>query len=880
MSNDAAPDPENRETTAVAQLFRWHVYAALAAVLYVALLGLLMAIKLHHPDLLGGLSWLTWGRIRAAHTQGVFFGWLGNAFLAFLYYAVPRLAGRPVTSVVLGWTLYAAWNGLVVLPGSVLVHAGICQALEWAEFPLPVDAAATVGLGLAFLQFALPLLRARLTGLYVSAWYVLGGLTFTLLAYPVGNVAPELLPGAEGATISGLWIHDAVGLYVTPLALAVAYAVIPAVTRQPIFSHFWSMIGFWLLFLVYPLNGTHHYIFSSIPMDAQKGAIVASVYLGVAVIVVVTNLLLSIRGATRRLVSDVPLRFVWLGVICYLVVGLQGSAQALMGLNRFIHFTDWVIGHAHLAMIGFASFIAIGGVLHASRRLPGCRFSAPAAAWSFWLLAGGLAIMVFDLTAAGLVQGFLWRTDLPWQESVDASHWFWVARSASGLILLAGFVTAALAVLTGKPTEAVAVPPPAEKDESHDVPAGLRWLKEAYVLTGGAGLAFFLLSFVVLGVYPNRVLRGEMTAAAPLDREARSRSELLGRRVYIREGCMHCHSQLVRSTADDVRRFGVASQAWETDGDFPQMWGTRRIGPDLAREGTRKSPDWHLAHLWNPRHVVPGSVMPGYPWLFEGTAAQPTSDALALVDYLESLGRDARLAGQTGAGSLPDGAEREVELRTGMFCDCAIPRTRGDTPVWSAPVGAGEVERYARRGAEVFALNCAGCHGDRGAGDGPAAEALVPRPRNLTAANFTDRTLSETLWTGKPGSSMPPWNELPASDLRGLVAFVRSLGPPDVHEQLSDEDRREAVKAYGVHCVVCHGSAGAGNGPAAGRLTPPPTNFLRVQPSRKYAEQVLATGIAGTAMPKWDGKLTLEQRRLLALYVRSFYKLGDESDGS
>ena len=199
--------------------------------LYVALLGLVMAIRLHAPDWLGGVPWLSWGRLRYAHTQGLFFGWLGNAFLAFLYYAVPRLANRPVTSVQLGWALFAVWNGLLVLPGWVLVQAGVSQPLEWAEFPLPVDGAATLGMLLAVVQFVVPLLRARVPSLYVSAWYILGGLTFTLLAYPVGNVVPEYLPGAQGATFSGLWIHDAVGLFVTPLALAVAYAVIPAVSR-------------------------------------------------------------------------------------------------------------------------------------------------------------------------------------------------------------------------------------------------------------------------------------------------------------------------------------------------------------------------------------------------------------------------------------------------------------------------------------------------------------------------------------------------------------------------------------------------------------------------------------------------------------------------
>src|ERR1700680_1898683 len=138
-----------------------------------------------------------------------------------------------------------------------------------------VDVFVVLALALAIIQFLPPFFSRGLEDLYVSSWYVIGALVFTLLSYPMGNFVPEFVPGARGAAFSGLSIHDAIGLYVTPLALAVIYFVIPAATRRPIFSHFLSMLGFWLLFFVYPLNGTHHYIFSVIPMSAQKGAIVA-----------------------------------------------------------------------------------------------------------------------------------------------------------------------------------------------------------------------------------------------------------------------------------------------------------------------------------------------------------------------------------------------------------------------------------------------------------------------------------------------------------------------------------------------------------------------------------------------------------------------------
>src|ERR1700675_3209847 len=430
-------------------LIRAHVFASLVTLVLSVLFGLLVATKFTFPECLGGHGWLTWGRLRYNHTQGIFFGWLGNAFLAFLYYAVPRLANRPVLSRKLGWFLFGIWNFAVVLPGWVLVAAGFSQPLEWAEFPLVVDAFVVLAFILMVFQFVLPFLKAWLSDLYVSAWYIIGGIIFTMLAYPVGNLVPELVPGARGAAFSGLWIHDAVGLFVSPFAAAIAYYVIPATTRRPIFSHFLSMAGFWVLFFTYPLNGTHHYVYSAIPMSAQKGAIVASAYLGMDVILVVTNLLLSLRGSSGTASRDVPLRFVWFGVVAYLVVSLQGSVQALMPVNRFIHFTDWVIGHSHLAMIGFASFIALGGIAHMWQRIPGTRFNERMMNWSFWILAIGLTLMVTDLTIAGLVEAQVWESSAPWIDSVSAVASYWLVRTLSGLPILTGFVLFWISLITG-----------------------------------------------------------------------------------------------------------------------------------------------------------------------------------------------------------------------------------------------------------------------------------------------------------------------------------------------------------------------------------------------------------------------------------------------
>src|SRR6267142_331 len=871
-------------------LIRAHVLASLGTLLISVAFGLVVATKFSVPEFLGGHSWLTWGRLRYNHTQGILFGWLGNAFLAFVYYAVPRLANRPVSSRNLGWLLFWIWNCAVVFPGWVLVAAGFSQPLEWAEFPLVVDAFVVLAFVLMVSEFVLPFLKARLSDLYVSAWYIIGGIIFTMLAYPVGNLVPELVPGARGAAFSGLWIHDAVGLYVTPYALAIAYYVIPATTRRAIFSHFLSMVGFWLLFFTYPLNGTHHYVYSAIPMAAQKGAIVASVYLGMAVILVVTNHLLSLRGNSGTASKDLPLRFVWFGVVSYLVVSLQGSVQALMPVNRFIHFTDWVIGHSHLAMIGFASFIALGGIAHLWQRIPGTRYNERMMNWSFWLLAVGLTLMVADLTIAGLVEAQLWESSAPWMESVRAVASYWLVRTFSGLPILAGFVLFWTSLLSGpRPSAATAAVsretsehiPAAEGDAStsHEAPSSRRF-SYAHAVIFGAGVGFFALSFLVLAILPGKELENEIERVAPVTMPTLSASEQRGRVVYGREGCAYCHTQQIRSVAADVRRFGAPTEPWETKYDYPQLWGTRRIGPDLSREFNLHPRDWQLTHLYDPRLVVRDSVMPPYPWLFNGSPGQPTQEALDLLVYIESLGRARHLSGFERQ-ALVSSVQPET-LDMAMASEPSAKATAPNVPIAmkggnsiSAPVlhpasEPDDLQEEVSRGGSLFAANCASCHGPAGKGDGKASASLLPRPANLTAARFSDERLSSVLWNGIVSSAMPPWRQLPTEDLRALVAYIDSLhvasAPPSTQESTS---LAESKALFAAACASCHGDTGAGNGPAAGALAPSPTNFHLKKPTAERAWEVLENGVPGTAMPPWKDQLSAAERHGLVEFVRS-----------
>lgn len=870
----------NQTTSQAAQidvdtlLLRAHAYAAFVALLIAVTFGIVISLQFIFPTF--AADWLPgWGRMRYAHTQGIMLGWLGNAFIAFMYHAVPVLSGRPVTSRTLGLWLFGVWNFAVMIPGWILVLSGFSQPLEWAEFPMVVDVFVIVALALAAFQFLPPFVRRGVTDLYVSSWYLIGGLVFTLLSYPMGNIVPEFVPGAAGAAFSGLWIHDAVGLFVTPMALAILYYVIPATTGKPIFSHFLSMLGFWGLFFLYPLNGTHHYIFSVIPMEAQMTAILASFMLGVVVIIVVSNLMLSQRGA-GLIPKDIGLRFVSMSVVFYLIVSVQGSLQANMSLNQAVHFTDFVIGHSHLAMLGFATFAAIGGILHAWQRMPQARYNAQAFEWAYWLLVVGISVMVIDLTLAGIVQGQLWQDGSPWIESVQASRPYWIVRSYSAIPVAAGFILLLVGMVTGErgagANALASSSHPTQRADSLAAHAELhddaRGLKMSYVVACVAGIGFFVFSVSLLGLLPRQILAHQSVSMAPGSPLPYTAAEARGRDVYAREGCAYCHSQQVRYTEADIARFGAPTLAWEGRLEYPHMLGTRRIGPDLSRAGGTRTADWQYAHLYDPRAIVPASIMPGYAQLFDGSATRPNRDAQDLVAYIDSLGRARELAYPEG-----DAAAREASRDNRwaqMSFDAPLlnahparTQARGNAPSL-------EVNGDVALGQRLWSDNCAGCHGERAQGDGIAAQWLEPQPKNLALREYSRSMLADVLWNGVHGSAMPAWRDLSTPQRSALASVVQSFSV--VEQEVANPTLvASGADVYATHCAECHGDNGAGNGFAAAQLPIAPTDLRGVRASLAERVRVLENGVEGTSMAPWTDRLSGDEIDAVAHYIGEFF---------
>ena len=431
---------EPRRLVVYGRLVRWHLIASLAWLLLPMAVGILLSVKLVWPDTLTNSPLLTYGRLRFFHTNGLIYGWLSTAFVGLMYYMVPRLTGRALISERLAWVTFVVWNA-AILVGQVGLLVGVAQAVEYAEWGPVADVLFTLAfVGMAVNVFG-TIFRSGEKHLFVSLWYILLGVSFTALNFIMANtLVAYVVPGAANAALEGLWIHNAVGMWITPIGTAILYYLLSSILQRPIYSHRLSMIGFWTLALFYPLTGAHHYFFSPIPMWTQVLASVTSVVLFATVVTVVVNVFGTLRGRWHWITTNIPLRFLVFGVFGYMLTCTQGPFQAILEVQPVVHFTDWVVAHAHMALLGAFTFFTTAMIYQVWPELTGRRLRSRALSeWHFWLTFVGFYLLYFlPDTAAGLMQGFMWLEGLPLIESILAAQPFWLARALSGAVIIAG----------------------------------------------------------------------------------------------------------------------------------------------------------------------------------------------------------------------------------------------------------------------------------------------------------------------------------------------------------------------------------------------------------------------------------------------------------
>lgn len=423
-------------------LVKAHLLISLVFIIVVVLTGLTYSLQFIDLFPFPNIEWLSPGRIRMVHTQGVAYAWLANIFFGIMLYFVPKLTNKPILSEKFGWFCFWVYNLLIVLT-VLLILGGHAQAIEWGETPRILDPFIAVAAVCWVVNILVgSIWRGRKNPFYVSVWYVLAALVWTPLVYVMGNFLPEyVFPGTGGATITSMYIHDLVGLFVTPVGIAMTYYLLPVLMKRPIYSHALSLIGFWGLAFFYPMNSAHHFLWSPIPMWTQYASVVASVGVHVVVYTVVFNVLATMCTDWGRVLDNISLRFMLVGALCYLVTCVQCAIQVTLSVQEIIHFTDWVVGHAHLVLFGTFSFWAFAFIYYLLPKLLKVEFfSKSMIEWHFWLSTLGIVLMDVDLMCAGLVQGHMWKALTPFIEVVMASKPYWWVRTFSGVAILVGEV--------------------------------------------------------------------------------------------------------------------------------------------------------------------------------------------------------------------------------------------------------------------------------------------------------------------------------------------------------------------------------------------------------------------------------------------------------
>lgn len=422
---------------------RWFIYVAIVFFLVSILVGLTVAIKFVFPDFLGGIAELSFGRIRPIHISGVLFGWLLAANMGLAFYVVPRLTGTKLFSEKLGMATLGLWV-FIILAAVVTLASGDTQAREYLELNWWLDALVAIAWVMFAINIFATIANRKHEQMYVSLWYIMGTIIWTAVLWIVANL--PVYSGVNDANVNWWFGHNAVGLIFTPMGVALAYYFIPKATGNPLYSHKLSIIGFWTIAFLYIWNGAHHILFGPVPTWLQTVAILFSVSLLIPVWTVIANFFGTLRGKWAH--GNYVVKFLLAGTVFYLLTCFQGPMHSLRSVNQIVSKTDWIVGHAHMAVFGAFTFYAIAGIYFALPKiLKRPIYSDKLAEWHFWLSFIGFLGFAISLWIGGFVQGLQWMDyTIPFLDTVKAMAPYHVVRMFAGFLMVSAQIIFAINV--------------------------------------------------------------------------------------------------------------------------------------------------------------------------------------------------------------------------------------------------------------------------------------------------------------------------------------------------------------------------------------------------------------------------------------------------
>ena len=629
------------------KIVRNFIYASIVFGVVGMLVGLILAFLFLFPNLTSGVSFLSFGRLRPLHTNAVIFAFVGNAMFAGIYYSMQRLLKARMFSDLLSKIHFWGWQ-LIIVAAAISLPLGYSTSKEYAELEWPVD----IAIALIWVVFGInmigTIIKRRERHIYVAIWFYIAMFVtvavlhiFNSLELPVslsGMKSYSVYAGVQDALVQWWYGHNAVAFFLTTPFLGMMYYFVPKVANRPVYSYRLSIIHFWSLIFIYIWAGPHHLLYTALPDWAQNLGVVFSIMLLAPSWGGMINGLLTLRGVWDKVRTDAVLKFFVVAITGYGMATFEGPMLSLKNVNAIAHFTDWIIAHVHVGALAWNGFLSFGMIYWLIPRMTKTKlFSEKLANFHFWIGTLGIILYSLPMYVAGFLQASMWKQFKPdggalqygnFLETVtEIMPMYWM-RAVGGTLYLTGVIVLVYNIIRtvkqGSPVENELVEAPALAVISPSRLKGEKlhsWLERKPV-------QFMLLTTVailiggLIQILPTILVKSNIPTIAAV--KPYTPLELEGRDLYIREGCVGCHSQMVRPFRSEVERYGEYSKAGEFVYDHPFLWGSKRTGPDLAREGVKGKPFnggrddvWHFNHMYDPQGLNEKSIMPRYQWLIK-----------------------------------------------------------------------------------------------------------------------------------------------------------------------------------------------------------------------------------------------------------------------
>jgi len=606
------------------------------------LVGLLVALQIFIPEMNFSLEYTTFGRTRPVHTNAVIFAFVGNAIFTAVYYSMPRLLKTSMYSRLLGKIHFWGWQ-LIIVAAAVTLLAGYTSGKEYAELEWPLDIAITLIWVIFGINMFGTILQRRVSHIYVAIWFYIATWVTVAVLHIVNSIeipyslmkSYPVYAGIQDALVQWWYGHNAVAFFLTTPFLGLMYYFVPKAANRPIYSYKLSIVHFWSLIFIYIWAGPHHLLYSSLPDWLQALGTTFSIMLIAPSWGGMINGLLTLRGAWDKVRRDPVLKMFVVGITAYGMATFEGPMLSLKTVNAISHFTDWTVGHVHIGALGWNGMLTFGMLYWLVPRIYNTKlYSVKLANAHFWISTLAIIFYAVPLYIGGITQALMWKEFTPegflaypnFLETVTQLIPMYATRAFGGFLYVVGMLMLVFNVVkTAKQGKLVAIEE-VEAPALHAQPAVKTKSESWHGFLERKPIRFLIFATIAIligGIFeiiPTYLINSNVPIISSV--QPYTPLELQGRDIYVREGCYNCHSQMIRPFRSETERYGEYSKAGEFIYDHPFQFGSKRTGPDLAREGVKtgrlyKPNAWHYNHFIDPQKMNEGSIMPKYPWLAE-----------------------------------------------------------------------------------------------------------------------------------------------------------------------------------------------------------------------------------------------------------------------